>query len=373
MVTARIRRPLSRLALAGCLLGTLAGPLASPAAAAAPTLSARAIQTGLVHPWDVAFAPNGRMYVTERPGRIRIFASTAVGATRLRTFTVPNVRAEGEAGLMGIVLHPRFATNGYLYVCASRMDEGEWRNQVLRYRVSGTTLTFSRYIVRRGMRAAHIHNGCRLRFGADGKLYITMGDAGDSSRAQNPTTLNGKVLRVNSDGSIPTDNPIMPGASRRTAVFTMGHRNPQGIDVHPPTGRRFITEHGPTVNDEINLLLPGRNYGWPTVTGSDGAGGFRDPCWASGGSTIAISGAAFPRTAGWGSFRYQLFAVTLKEKDLRRYSISLDGSTAIQRAIYYNERWGRLRGITAGPGGYLYVTTSNGSNDRIIRIRPVLP
>lgn len=373
-MTNRARGHLVRLALACLAISALAGPLAPGAAAAAPRLSGRAVQSGLVHPWDIAFAPNGRMYVTERPGRIRVFASGAVGARRLKTFTVPNVRAEGEAGLMGIALHPRFASNGFLYVCASRTDEGQWRNQVLRYRVSGTAFSFSRYIVRRGMAASSIHNGCRLRFGPDGKLYVTMGDAANSARAQDPTSLNGKVLRLNADGTIPSDNPIMPGASRRTAVFTMGHRNPQGIAFHPTTGRRYITEHGPDVNDEINMLASRGNYGWPGVTGSDGAGvGFRDPCWASGGSTIAISGAAFTRTANWSSFRNQLFAVTLKEQDLRRFSISSDGRTATQRAIYFNQTWGRLRGITVGPGGYLFLTTSNGSNDRVIRVRPVLP
>jgi glucose/arabinose dehydrogenase len=367
------RRLLPRFAIAGLVLAALSGPLVPAAAAAAPTLSARTVQSGLVHPWDVAFAPNGRMYVTERPGRIRVFASGAVGAARLKTFTVPSVRAEGESGLMGIALHPSFASNGFLYVCASRMDEGQWRNQVLRYRVSGTTFTFSRYIIRRGMRAAAIHDGCRIRFGPDGKLYVTMGDAAVSSRAQNPTALNGKVLRVNADGTIPSDNPIMPGATRRTAVYSMGHRNPQGIAFHPVTNRRYISEHGPDVNDEINLIVARGNYGWPNVTGSDGVGGFRDPCWASGSSTIAISGAAFTRTANWGSFRNQLFAVTLKEQDLRRYSISSDGRTAVQRAIYFDDRWGRLRGITSGPGGFLFLTTSNGSNDRIIRVRPSLP
>ncbi len=369
-----VRRLVPRLTLAGLTIAALSGPLVPAASAAAPRLSARAVQSGLVHPWDVAFGPNGRMYVTERPGRINIFASGAVGAARLRTFTVPNMRAEGEAGLMGIALHPSFASNGFLYVCASRMDEGEWRNQVLRYRVSGTTLTFSRFIVRRGMRAAQVHNGCRIRFGPDGKLYVTMGDAGTGSRAQDPASLNGKVLRLNANGTIPTDNPIMPGATQRTAVFSMGHRNPQGIGFHPTTNRRYLTEHGPDVDDEINMIISRGNYGWPNVTGSDGPGvGFRDPAWASGVGTIAISGAAFTRTANWSSFRNQLFAVTLKEQDLRRYSISRDGRTAVQRAIYFDGRWGRLRGVTVGPGGLLYLTTSNGSNDRIIRVRPVLP
>ena len=366
----RTLRPLAALALA------LAGVTLAPSSVAAdePDVRASVVQSGLVNPWDVAFAPDGRMFVTERPGRIRVYRSAAPGAALLRTFRVPDVRAQGEAGLMGLALDPAFASNGYLYVCASRTQQQAWVNQLLRYRVSSTSaFTFDRYVIRDGMTAASIHDGCALEFGRDGKLYVSMGDAADDAAAQNPNVLNGKILRVNGNGSVPTDNPIMPGATRRTAVFSMGHRNPQGIAIHPVNGRRYAAEHGPEYDDEVNLLIPGGNYGWPAMTGPAAVAGFRDPCWASGRPTIATSGAAFARTANWGDFRNQLFVTTLKDQDVRRMSVTADGRTCTQEGGLFNGTFGRLRAIVSGASGYLFVTTSNGSNDRVIRLVPVLP
>lgn len=365
-------RPIRAL-LAAALATLLAASGATPAAAAAPTLSAVVIQQNLIHPWDVAFDPLGRMYVTERRGKILLFQGGGTNAPRLRTHTISNVHAEGESGLMGITVDPAFSQNRFIYVCVSREDEGEWRNQVMRYVVNGSSFYFDRYVIRSGIRAATIHDGCRLRFGPDGKLWITMGDANVSSRAQDPDSLNGKVLRVNRDGSIPSDNPILKGAAGRTAAYSFGHRNPQGLAFHPDTGVPYEIEHGPSEDDEINRLRPGANFGWPNQTGADGPGGYYDPCWESNAPTIATSGGDFGRTAAWGDYRNHLFVATLKEQDLRRFSFNAEGTVATQRAISFNGTWGRLRGVTAVPSGRLYVTTSNGSNDKVIRITPVLP
>lgn len=367
------RRWTLALAAVAALLALALGPTAQTVAVTNPTLSATVVQSGLEHPWDLAFAPDGRMYVTERPGRIRIFASGAVAAALLKTFTISNVHAEGESGAMGIALDPNFATNGYLYVCVSRDDEGQWRNQVLRYRVSGTSFAFDRYVIRRGMVAASNHDGCRIRFGPGGRLWVTMGDAGDGSLSQDPGAYNGKVLRVNRDGSIPATNPIMPGAAARTAVYSMGHRNPQGIGFQPGTGRVYAIEHGPDCDDEINWIRAGRNYGWPIEVGTEPGEPYTNPAWESDCPTIAPSGGAFVSGSNWGSFENRLFVATLKEQDLRRFAISSDGLTATERAILYDGRWGRLRAVVLGPGGKLYLTTSNGSNDRIIRITASLP
>jgi glucose/arabinose dehydrogenase len=346
---------------------------AAPASAAEPTLRATIVQRNLVNPWDIAFAPDGRMFVTERPGRIRVFASGAASAPIRRTFTIPNVRAEGEAGAMGLALDPRFASNGLLYVCVSRTDGGQWRNQVLRYRVSGSSsFAFDRYVIRTGMRASSNHNGCAMELGRDGKLYVSMGDAERPADAQNPTRLNGKILRLNADGSVPSDNPILPGAPGRSAVFSIGHRNPQGIAIQASTGRRYAAEHGPDVHDELNLLIAGSDYGWPELRGPEGKPGFRDPCWSSGGSTIATSGAAFAPSATWGDFQHQLFVTTLKEQDLRRFTLTPDGRLCREAGVYFDGTFGRLRAITPGPGGALFVSTSNGNGDRIVRITPGL-
>lgn len=339
-------------------------------ASRAPTLTETVVRTGLRIPWDLAFAPDGRMFVTERVGNILVYASREPGGALLSNTAVAGVRAEGESGLMSIELDPAFASNGLVYVCASVTDESQWRNQVLRYRMQGNTPVFDSYVIRRGMLANSNHDGCRIRFGPDGKLWVTMGDAGTSSRAQDPNSLNGKVLRVNSDGSIPSDNPIMPGAAGRTAVYTMGNRNPQGLAFQPGTGTPFEVEHGDSTHDEINILVSGGNYGYPIVRGSDGPGGYLDPAWSSGSVTIAPSGADFVTGSAWGTWEGSLFVANLKEADLRRFTLS--GGAAIQQEILLDNKYGRLRSVRLAPDGSLYLTTSLGSGDRVIRLTPTL-
>jgi glucose/arabinose dehydrogenase len=337
-----------------------------------PRLTDTVVQSGLSIPWDLAFAPDGRMFVTERAGSILVFESGEPNARRLSSTPVPQMRAMGEAGLMGIALDPSFPTNGLLYVCASRTDEGEWRNQVLRYRATGDILSFDRYVIRSGMGAASIHDGCRLRFGADGKLWVTMGENGNGKLAQDPNVLNGKVLRVETDGGVPTDNPILSGAATRTAVYTMGNRNPQGLAVQPGTGAMFEVEHGASTHDEINLLAAGKNYGWPLQEGPGGtAKGFTDPLWSSGGVTLATSGATFVSGPQWGDWSGSLFVCTLKEQDLRRFRVT--GTTVVPGEILFDQRYGRLRTAVLGPDGALYLTTSQGSGDRIIRVSAERP
>ncbi|HET6379666.1 MAG TPA: PQQ-dependent sugar dehydrogenase [candidate division Zixibacteria bacterium] len=341
------------------------------------------VQDGLVHPWDVAFTPDGHLLVTERPGRVRIYASGAAGAPLLRTITIPNVRAEGEAGLMGIAVDVGFAANRFVYVCASRSVGGAWTNQVLRYRVAADLSWTDGRVLLTGMRANVIHNGCALEMDRFGRLWITMGDANDALLAQNPSSLNGKVLRIHRDGSIPSDNPIMEGASARTAVFSMGHRNPQGIAFQPGTDRVYTAEHGPDRDDEINRIQAGGNYGWPCYTGAGvprlahpvcgPASEYLTPAWTSGVPTIATSGLAFADGSPWADWDGHLFVAQLKEADLRRFIMSGDGATATQVAVHFNGSWGRLRAAARGPAGQLYLTTSNGSNDRVIRVAVTTP
>ena len=334
-----------------------------------PRLAATVVRSGLAIPWDLAFAPDGRMFVTERVGNILIYASAAPNAPQLaNVFPVANINASGESGLMGIELDPSFATNNLLYVCVSVNDGGQWLNQVLRYRMNGNAPVFDGYVIRSGMRANSNHDGCRIRFGPDGKLWVTMGDAGNTANAQNPNVLNGKVLRVNGDGSIPGDNPIMPGAAARTVVYTMGNRNPQGLTFEPGTGRPIEVEHGDDTDDEINILRAGGNYGYPVCRGPCGDPRFVDPAWTSGNVTLATSGADFARGVQWGAYDGSLFVAQLKESDLRRFTIA--GAVATQRDIFFNGTYGRIRTVRLAPDGSLYLTTSNGSGDRVIRITP---
>lgn len=364
-----------RLASLATLILSLTILMPTPALAA-PTLVARVAQDGLVIPWDVGFAPGGQMFVTERPGRVRVYASGRPNASLLATSTITNVHAEGEAGVMGIAIDPLFSTNRFIYVCASRTFMGDWRNQVIRYHVSSTwRLQFNRYIIKTGMVANTIHNGCAVEVGPDQKLWVTMGDASHSMWAQDPNRRNGKVLRINRDGSVPTDNPTWPGHSGPTIVYSIGHRNPQGITFQPGTGRPYAAEHGPDRDDEVNWIRAGRNYGWPCVTGNNhhtGAcgGTFTRPAWSSNGPTLATSGATFVNNSRWGTWNRNLFVSTLKESDLRRLTVNTGSWRLTMHPTLYNNRWGRLRAAVMSPAGGLFLTTSNGSNDKVIRITP---
>ena len=369
--------PRLRLATLVTLVLGLSILLPAPALAAAPSLTARVIQSGLVIPWDVAFAPSGEMFVTERPGRVRVYDSAKPGAALLATTSIGGVRAVGESGLMGIAVDHAFSANRLIYLCVSRTVRGQWLNQVIRYQVTaGWKLQFSKWIIRKGMRASSIHNGCAVEEGPDHKIWVTMGDASHATWAQDPSRRNGKVLRVNRDGSVPTDNPTWPGASGPSIVWSIGHRNPQGIAFQPGTGRVYVIEHGPERDDEINWVRAGRNYGWPCRTGYNhvyqscsGGATFTNPAWSSEGPTLATSGGTFVTGAGWQSWEDNLFVSTLKQSDVRRFVPSTNSRLTMQITLY-NNVWGRLRASVLGPGDQLYITTSNGSNDRVVRITP---
>ena len=371
------RAGLAALMTVGLLLGTAAG-----AGAAAPSMTPTTIASGLSIPWDVAFLPDGRMLVTERVGRVRVYSTPASGASLVQTVGIPAIRAEGEAGLMGIAVDVDYATNGFVYLCASRdyTGSGGWVNQIIRYRINSSSVWVEPTVLLSGMVANTIHNGCALEMDRFGRLWASMGDANVSSRAQNRSSLNGKILRIGRDGSIPGDNPLISGT--RNAVYSMGHRNPQGIAIRPGTDQVYAIEHGPDVNDEVNLIVAGGNYGWPCYTGfgtpyqtsgCGAAGAYRNPLWASGGSTIATSGGAFATNTQWADYNGNLFVSTLKGSDVRRFSVNGAGDTLGGPAIHFDAAWGRLRAMTYGPGGQLYVTTSNGSNDRVIRISATQP
>lgn len=350
---------------------------APPAAADAPQLRAAVIRDGLMNPWDIAFAPDGKMLVTERPGRIRVYSSRFGSGRLLNTKRVGMVRADGEAGVMGIAVKRR-AGKTYVFVCASRDVAAGWRNQVIRYTLgSGGRLRYDR-VVLGGMRASTIHNGCAVQVGPDGKLWVSMGDANNLSLPQDRSSRNGKILRVNLNGSIPSDNPFAG-----SPVYAMGVRNPQGIAFAPGTDRVYSIEHGPDVHDEVNRLRPGRNYGWPCWTGrstrgpiSSGcrsASSYSEPAWSSGSSgTLATSNGVFMTGTNWGSWRRDLFVATLKENDVRRLQMLDSGTRLEARApVLFDGRWGRLRAAVRPPGAnVLYLTTSNGDgNDRVIRVR----
>lgn len=322
-------------------------------------------------PWAMAFAPDGRLFVTERPGRVRIVEDGVL--VEEPALVLGDVFAEGEAGLLGMALHPGFADNRLVYlVYIARTESGTIVNRLARYREVGGRLG-EQVILLDNLDAASIHDGARVKFGPDNLLYVTMGDAASPSVAQDLASLNGKILRLEEDGTTPDDNPFS------SPVFSWGHRNPQGIDWDPLSDFLWETEHGQSANDEVNLVERGGNYGWPLIEAEETAPGLIPPVLHFPGTSVAPSGAAFYRGNRIPAFTGNLFFATLRGQHLHR--VRLDEA---RRRVAANERlmegrYGRLRDVVSGPDGNLYFSTSNrdgrGSpatdDDRILRIVPL--
>ena len=347
-------------------------PLPSPT----PSLQRRPFQPrvevvaeNLDVPWSLAFAPDGRLFFTERSGRIRVITK---GRLEPEPVAVLRVAAVTEAGLMGLALDPDFSRSGYLYVMYTYRIGDQLRNRVSRL-TERDGKAADEYILLDNLPAGNIHDGGRLKFGPDGKLYITIGDAGASAFAQQRDTLAGKILRINRDGSIPPDNPF-PGSP----VYSLGHRNTHGLAWHPVTGKLFETEHGPVGNDEVNIIEAGRNYGWPQVQARAGNPEFVDPILVFNPS-VAPSGATFYQGDKLGEWTGNLFFAGLVGQQLHRIVLKAPDFREVEshEALYLGE-YGRLRDVVEGPDGFLYFATNNrdgrGSprptDDRILRILP---
>jgi len=327
---------------------------------------------GLDTPWAIDFAPDGRIFVTERPGRIRIIADGRLQAEPWMTLEVAEV---GEGGLLGLALDPQFDRNRLVYVAYTmRTAEGQLKNRLVRLREQDGKGVMDRVLLD-SLPANANHDGGRVKFGPDGKLYWTMGDAQAAQAAQDPKSLAGKVLRLNPDGSIPADNPF-----RGSPVYSYGHRNPQGLAWQPGTGRLYATEHGPSgaqgcCRDEVNLIEPGKNYGWPLITGDQARDGLLSPVINSGQSvTWAPSGATFVSRGPWAG---SLLFTGLRGQSL--YRVTLDPQNPRRVASFealLEQQFGRLRDVAEGPDGSLYILTSNrdgrgspaGEDDRVLRL-----
>lgn len=343
-----------RWSAAAALLLLLAG---APPARSGPRVEI--VATGLEVPWALAFAPDGRLFATERPGRIRLVTDGRLEPEPIATLPVAAV---GEGGLMGLALDPAFAETGYLYACYTAEKGGRLVNRLVRLTLAGGRAGSERVLID-DLPGAPIHDGCRVKFGPDGRVYVTTGDAAEPRLAQRRDSLAGKILRLNRDGTVPDDNPFP-----RSLVFSLGHRNPQGL-AWDPSGRLFAAEHGPWGRDEINHILAGRNYGWPEVRGRSGDPRYVEPLLESGLDTWAPSGIAF-----LGS---DLFVAALRGQALLRVSVAGDLNTGARVATLLSRTHGRLRDVVVGPDGALYVTTSNrdgrgwptADDDRILRVR----
>jgi aldose sugar dehydrogenase len=375
-----------------------AATTASPPSPASPVpVGVTELTTGLASPWSLAFLPDGRMLVTERPGRLRILSPTG---QVLGTFSgVPAVVAEGQGGLLDIVLDPAFAANRRIYFSFAERDAANSSlngTAVARAVLNIDTLALNELTViyrQRPKVASSAHFGSRLVFDRSGQLFVTMGERLiDEQRvyAQDLSRGNGKVLRITTDGAAAPGNPGWSQPGAQPEFWSLGHRNPQGAALHPDTGELWISDHGPQGGDEINRVLPGRNYGWPLVSrgqeyGTTQAVGFaslpgmEDPLWVwetidgqpwSGGpkSSIAPAGIAFYTGAAVPQWRGSLFVAALAGQAVWR--LTLNGNSVTAQEALLASRRERLRDVRQGPDGALYLLVDDASNGKVLRWGP---
>jgi aldose sugar dehydrogenase len=336
---------------------------------------------GLEHPWGLAFLPDGGMLVTERPGRLRLIRDGQLQPEPIAG--VPTVHARGQGGLLDVALHPDFATNRLVYLAYSKPGaDNTATTAVVRGRLDGNALTGVQEIFEAdAYRSRGQHYGSRIVFDGRGYMYVTVGDRGDNPHgdnhdAQNLSNHAGKTLRLHDDGRVPADNPFVNRAGAKPEIYTWGNRNQQALALHPQTGQLWSTEHGARGGDELNLLLPGRNYGWPIIThGVNYSGqaigvgrerqGLEQPIvfWVP---SIATSGMAFYTGDRFPQWRNDLFVGGLAGQQLVR--IRLRGTQAVEQETVL-EGIGRIRDVRSGPDGLIYLVMDAPSAP-ILRLDP---
>jgi glucose/arabinose dehydrogenase len=338
---------------------------------------------GLANPWSLAFLPNGDMLVTERLGRLRIIRDGVLDPMPIEG--VPQVRITVLGGLLDVLLHPDFATNRLLYLSYAKGPGDLATTAVSRGRFDGTKLdAVEEIFVAENWSTSPTNFGGRMVFGRDGKLYLTVGERQEQERAQNTMLHGGKVLRLNEDGSAPADNPFAGKAGYLPEIFSLGHRSIQGLAVHPETGAIWENEHGPLGGDEINVILPGRNYGWPLVTfGRDYDGSVISELtsrpdleaplmyWVP---SIAISGLTFYTGDAFPEWKGNAFVGSMMTGRIRWTGhvqrLTFENGQPIQREPILTEIRQRIRDVRAGPDGLLYVLTDENPGV-VLRLEPV--
>jgi len=324
-------------------------------------------------PWSIVWTDKDRMLVNERPGRIRIIQNGKLQDAPL--LEVKEISTGSEEGLMGLAIDPNYSQNKYIYISYA-YGKGDLSIKVVRYKDNGSNLSDELILIDK-IPGAKNHAGCRLKFGPDGKLYITTGDATDRQIAQDLNNLGGKILRLNSDGTIPQDNPFS-----NSPVWTYGHRNPQGIDWYPGTNKMYETEHGPSGfdgpggGDEVNVIVKGSNYGWPVVSHEGKKEGMVSPLLVYTPAEAPASG-MFYKSGVIAQFKNNFFFGCLRGRGIMRVIVDENNP---EKVVSFEKMkdvdFGRIREIAEGPDGAIYFSTSNkdgrgnpaGNDDRIFRI-----
>ena len=328
-------------------------------------VKADTILTGLSNPWGIVFLPDNRMLITEREGKIRI----AQNGTLLNEIVqgVPDVYANGQGGLLDIQLHPAYATNGWIYFCYSKPGTGGGSTTLSRAKLQGNSLVeFKELFVVSPFISSGAHFGSRIAFDGKGYVFLSTGERGDKSNAQNLGTQNGKVIRLHDDGKVPTDNPFVNTPNAKPEIWTYGHRNVQGMVYDKATGTLWTHEHGPQGGDEINIEIKGSNYGWPITThGIDYNGsviseykekeGIKSPIhtWVP---SIAPCGMALVTTDKYPGWKGSLLVGALAGQHVARVSLSNNKVTKEEKLL---NGVARVRAVTEAPDGFIYVLTES--------------
>ena len=384
-------RPAACGAAAFC--AALAAAVLAPAAVAQPAgtpipsrdypLRLTTVTEGLEHPWGLAFLPDGRMLVTERPGRLRVIDKDGK-LDPVAVAGLPRVDAQGQGGLLDVSLHPQFASNGWIYWTYAQRDEaGNNGTELARGKLAGSPgayrMTDVQVLFRMGPKTNRGHHfGSRLVWDREGRLYMTLGDRGDMARAQRMDDHAGKILRLTDEGKPAPGNPFEKTAGARPEIFSLGNRNVQGAALDPKTGQLWAVEHGPQGGDELNVIKAGTNYGWPVITyganyvtgtkigeGTEKAG-MAQPVkhWSP---SPAFSGMAFYAGAPFAKWQGDVLVGALRGQGV--YRIRLDGERVADEELLLRNHVGRVRDVRVGPDGLIYLVIDH-PNGSVLRVAP---
>lgn len=327
----------------------------------------------LIVPWQIVFLPDNTMLFTERNGKLRVYRNGHL--VERSVYIIPDIPQRNKTGLLGLVLHPDFIHNHFVYMANNYWLGARMRLQIVRYTFKNDTL-LNPFLIREDIHANQNHTGCRLVFGPDKKLYITTGDADEAILAQDLKTYNGKILRINDDGSIPADNPFFNNDTARKEIWSYGHRNPQGLVFEPVTNTLFDSEHGPTGGDEINIIKKGLNYGWPIIHHQLTQEGMVSPL-AEFTPSIGPSEAMFYKGDKFPQLKGKLLVACLRGEGILK--VTLNNDKVVDQEVLLKKTYGRIRSLVTGPDGYIYFSTSQEDPvegvhrpgyDMVLRMRP---